>query len=326
MKFIHGVVVGKFYPPHKGHEFLIETALKQCEQLTVIVCDKPGQVPHASLRASWIQKLFPSAHVHVTIDDLPDDDSVAWAGRTKEILGEAPDVVFTSEDYGDPYAAALGCKHICVDHPREAVPISGTRVRENPLAQWEFLSPPVRGYYAKRIVILGAESTGTTTLAKDLATHYQTTWVPEYGRSYAEGKLCDKNGTTWTTEEFTHIATTQNKMEDALAEVCNKVLICDTDAFATSVWHERYMESRSSVVEKLADAMQHDLYILTGDEIPFVQDGTRDGEHVRHWMHGRFVERLTESGRTFVVVRGTKKERLAQAVALIDKHIEQKHP
>ncbi len=326
MTFAHGVVVGKFYPMHKGHEFLIQTALDQCDHVTVIVCDKRGQVPAAPRRASWIERMFPMVHVHVTIDDLDDDDSVAWAKRTKEILGGSPDAVFTSESYGDPYAAALGCKHVCVDHPRTAVPVSGTRVRQNPLAEWEFLSPPVRGYYAKRIVIVGAESTGTTTLAKDLAAHYQTSWVPEYGRAYSEAKLLDVNASNWTSEEFTHIAQMQNSMEDALAEVCNKMLICDTDAFATSVWHERYMESRSLSVEKLADAMHHDLYILTGDEIPFVQDGTRDGEHIRHWMHGRIEERLLESGRTFVVVRGTKEERLAQAVALIDKHIEQKHP
>lgn len=326
MKYPCGVVVGKFYPPHKGHEFLIQTALEQCEHVTVIVCDKQGQVPVAPLRASWIARTFPAAHVHVTVDDLGDDDSLAWANRTKEILGRVPDAVFTSEAYGEPYAAALGCKHVCVDYARETVPISGTRVRENPLAQWEFLSPVVRGYYAQRIVILGAESTGTTTLAKDLARHYQTSWVPEYGRTYSESKLLDVNGTTWTSQEFIHIAEMQNKMEDTLAEVCNKILICDTDAFATSVWHERYMESRSTAVELLADAQKHDFYILTGDEIPFVQDGTRDGEHIRHWMHKRFEERLSETNRTFVIVRGSKEERLAQAILLINEHIQQKHP
>ena len=325
MPYPHSVVIGKFYPPHKGHEFLIQTAMDKSDHVTVIVCDHEGQTPHAYIRANWIQKLFPNAEVIVTPDDLGEDDSVAWANRTIDILGHAPDAVFTSEEYGDPYAKAMGCKHECVDHPRETVPISGTRVRENPHAQWEFLSPPVRGYYAKRIVILGAESTGTTTLAKDLATHYQTTWVPEYGRMYSEGKLFDQNGSNWTTEEFTHIAMMQNTMEDALAEVCNKILICDTDAFATSVWHERYMESRSVHVETLADEQRHDFYILTGDEIPFVQDGTRDGEYIRHWMHNRFEERLTETHRPFVIVRGNKEERLAQAIEQINKLIE-KHP
>jgi len=318
MKYNHAVVVGKFYPPHKGHEFLIQTALDQSKQVTVIVCDKDGQVPHAELRANWLRKLFPRACVVVTVDDLPDDDSVAWAKRTIEILGHKPDAVFTSEAYGDPYAAALACKHVCVDRARKTVPISGTRVRENPFASWEYLSPIVRAYYAKRIVILGAESTGTTTLAKELALHYHTTWVPEYGRVYSEGKLFDQHGSHWTSEEFTHIARMQNTMENALAQVCNKLLICDTDAFATSVWHERYMECESVAVESLADEQNHSFYILTGDEIPFVQDGTRDGEHIRHSMHNRFEEKLKQTHRPYVVVRGTKQERLLQAVQVID--------
>lgn len=325
MKFSHGVVIGKFYPPHKGHEYLIETALQESDCVTVIVCDREGQIPHATLRAGWLRQRFSNAEIVVTVDDLPDDDSVAWAKRTIEILGHVPDAVFTSEAYGDPYAEAMGCKHVCVDQTREAVPISGTRIRENPLTHWEFLSPAVRGYYAKRIVILGAESTGTTTLAKDLAKYYQTTWVPEYGRMYSEGKLFDADGNTWTTKEFIHIATMQNSTESALAEVCNKILICDTDAFATSVWHERYMESQSDAVEILADEQQHALYILTGDEIPFVQDGTRDGEQIRHWMHDRFVEKLTETKRPFVIVRGSKEERLARAIEQIDMLL-QKHP
>ncbi len=321
MQFSHGVVIGKFYPPHKGHEHLIRTALSQADHVTVIVCDREGQCPRAHLRADWLRISFPNAEVVVTPDNLPDDDSVAWANRTIEILGHAPDVVFTSENYGDPYASAMGCKHVCVDLARETVPISGTRIRENPLANWEFLSPAVHGYYAKRIVILGAESTGTTTLAKDLAKHYETTWVPEYGRVYSEGKLFDTNATAWATEEFTHIATMQNASENALAEVCNRILICDTDAFATSVWHERYMESRSAAVEILAEEPQHILYILTGDEIPFVQDGTRDGEQIRHWMHGRFEERLAETHRPFIIVWGTKEERLAEAIKQIDARI-----
>lgn len=320
-RFSHGVVIGKFYPPHKGHEYVMQTALDQCERVTIIVCDREGQDPHAKMRADWIAEVFPQAIVCTTPDDLPDDDSCAWAQRTIEILGATPDAVFTSESYGDPYAHELGCVHVSVDPARVHVPISGTRVRENPLIQWEFLSAPVRAHYAKRIVVLGAESTGTTTLAKDLADHFHTTWVPEYGRLYSEAKLMDVNANVWTTDEFTHIARTQTEMENQLARVCNKVLICDTDAFATSVWHERYMEIRSKAVEEIADKTSHTLYILTGDEIPFVQDGTRDGEHIRHWMHNRFMERLTETRRPFIVVRGSREERLKQAIEAIEKYI-----
>lgn len=317
--FKKGLVIGKFYPPHRGHKHLIDTALKASKEVTIIVCYKPGQVIPGELRAAWIQKIHPTARVLLIEDNkLADDDSKGWAEYTKKILGYTPDAVFTSEDYGDAYASFMGCVHVLVDKERTTVPISGTLVRSNAHLYSAFLEPIVRAYFVKRVCVLGAESTGTTTLARALAEHYQTVWVPEYGRFYSEGKLPLKEKLEWRTDEFTHIATAQQEMEDDLAQSANKVLIADTDAFATSVWHERYMGSVSDRLEKIADVALHHLYILTGDEIPFVQDGTRDGEHIRHDMHKRFREKLTQTGRNFIEVRGTHEVRMKAAITAID--------
>lgn len=318
MTFATGLVVGKFFPPHKGHHHLIRTALGRCGRVTVLVCDTPGQSISAATRAGWLREVHPAADVRVIPDIMNDDDSVAWAAHTIAFLGAAPDAVFTSEDYGEPYARAMGCRHVLVDKARIAFPVSGTAVRRDPFANWRFLEPPVRAHFAKRVCVLGAESTGTTTLARDLAARYRTVWVPEYGRFYSEGKY-SADGHSWTSEEFTHIARTQAEAEDRLARDANKVVICDTDPFATTIWHERYMGRPSDEVRAIADARRYDLYILTGDEIPFVQDGLRDGEGMRHAMHRRFEEALRESGRPHVVVRGTREERLEQAVALVDR-------
>jgi HTH-type transcriptional repressor of NAD biosynthesis genes len=125
----------------------------------------------------------------------------------------------------------------------------------------------------------------------------------------------------WYTEEFVSIATIQKKFEDDLAKHANKVVIADTDAFATSVWHERYVGGVSEKVEQIADSSSHDLYILTGDEIPFEQDGLRDGEHIRHDMHKRFEEKLKETGRPYIFVRGPHEERMQLATAAIDQLI-----
>jgi len=122
----------------------------------------------------------------------------------------------------------------------------------------------------------------------------------------------------WTTDEFIHIAEEQCRREDEAARIANKVLICDTDAFATAIWHLRYVGSRCPEVEEIANARHYDLYLLTGDEIPFVQDGLRDGEHICHWMHERFVEELTATGRRWELLAGSLEERLAKAVQLID--------
>lgn len=318
--FGRGLVIGKFYPFHRGHRFLIEMAVRHCRKVDVIVCDHGGQLIPASLRAGWIREMVPAARTVVVPDTyLGDDDSKGWADFTVNFLGRPPDAVFSSEDYGDRYAEFMGAIHVSVDRQRIAFPVSGTAVRNDPYANWEWLDPPVRGYFARRVAVVGAESTGTTTLARDLAGHYRTAWVPEYGRYYWEGKMSTPEASSWRTEEFVHIAEAQNKMEDRLARTADRMLICDTDSFATSLWHERYMGFWSPEVERLSAGRRYDHYFLTGDEIPFVQDGTRDGEHVRHRMHRRFEEELRRQGRFFTLLSGSRDERLRQAVAVCDR-------
>jgi NadR type nicotinamide-nucleotide adenylyltransferase len=317
-QFNTGVVVGKFYPPHRGHHFLIDTAIAHCNHVSVMVCHKPEQSVPINVRLEALREEHPEADVIPVEDTLADDDTLGWAAYTVELLGGAPDVVFTSEDYGDPYARAMGSKHILVDRMRVEVPCSGTMLRNNPLENLQYLSPRMRAYYIKRICVVGAESTGTTTMAMALAEYYHTNWVPEYGREYSEIKMdADYNG-EWTSEEFVAIAREQSRREDIAARTANRVLICDTDPFATTLWHMRYMGNRSQEVADIADNRHYGLYLLTGDEIPFVQDGLRDGEDIRHEMHQQFIEELTTTGRRWEMLNGSHEERLRKAIKLVD--------
>lgn len=312
-----GLVIGKFYPFHLGHMYLLDVARSQCDRLTVWVCDKAQQEVLGTVRASWIRELYPDVDVRVVPDTLADDDSVAWARYTVRVMGAAPDVVFTSEDYGPVYARLMGSRHVMVDRVRTHIPVSGTAVRENAGAQWEYLAPPVRAHYAKRVVVAGAESTGTTTLTEALARKYATTWVPEYGREYTARKFA-RGDREWTSEEFIHIASEQRRREDEAARQANRVLFCDTDAFATALWHQRYVGTASEAVELIAASRRPDLYILTGDEIPFVQDGLRDGEHIRHDMHHAFERSLNALPTPHKVVSGSLDERVRTASVFVD--------
>jgi NadR type nicotinamide-nucleotide adenylyltransferase len=289
------------------------------DELTVIVCRRDGEVPPGELRAAWLSEIHPDVRVLLVDDTYDVQDSRVWAENSVRLLGHAPDLVFTSEDYGDEFARHLGCAHVQVDRERAAAPVSGTRVRRDPFACWEFLEPPVRAFYALRVCIVGAESTGKTTLAAALAAHYGTVWVPEYGREYSERKLAEGGGYDFRTEEFAHIAARQCETEDEAARRANRILICDTDAFVTSVWHRRYMKERSPEVEAIvARHRRPDLYLLTDIATPFVQDGTRDGERVREWMHDVFIDKLRAQGRPFRRVHGTRGERLRQSVGYIE--------
>lgn len=313
----HGLVIGKFYPPHQGHHFLIRTAQSQVDHLTVLVCRHPNHQISADLRAAWLREVHPGVHVQVIDDTVADDDSPGWADYTRQILGGSPDVVFTSEDYGGPYAHFLGCRHVQVDRARIHVPCSGTAIRADPLRHWAFLEPCVRAFFVRRIALFGAESSGTTTLTGALAAHYGTIWVPEYGRDYS---ITRPGGTSapWVSHEFTYIAARQCELEDAAAREADRLLFCDTPAFATSLWHERYLGALSPEVEAIAEPYRYALSFLTDVDIPFEQDGTRDGEHIRHQMHTRFIEWLNNHNRPFILLSGPLEERLKVAVAHID--------
>lgn len=144
-----GLVVGKFYPPHLGHSYLIETAIHGSDFVTVIVCEREGETISARQRARWIKENHPEVFTLILDDIYPEDDSELWARITIEFLGYVPETVYTSEDYGEPYAYYMGCKHVLVDRQRVHVPISATLVRSNPEKYLKFLKPNVRRYYAQ---------------------------------------------------------------------------------------------------------------------------------------------------------------------------------
>lgn len=316
MTFELGVVIGKFLPPHRGHKLLIDTATAQSRRVVIIVCAKPTDPIPGDVRGRWLETIHPTCEVMVIDDRYDEKNSRVWADNTIQWLGRAPNAVFTSEDYGDVYAPLMGATHVLVDKARACVPISGTEIRQDPYAHWDFIEPPVHGWYAKRVCVLGAESTGTTTLAQALAAHFDTTWVEEYGREYSEVKWAARDF-DWRTDEFTAIAAEQARREDAAACQANRVLICDTNAFATVLWHRRYMGWHSPAVAEIARRGRCDQYLLTGDEIPFIQDGLRDGQHIRHEMHLWFEQALAAQAVPWHILRGSHAERLDSATQLI---------
>jgi nicotinamide mononucleotide transporter len=172
----------------------------------------------------------------------------------------------------------------------------------------------------KRVVLLGAESTGKTTLARSLADHYATVWNPELGHAYSWYRPEDATDwQSWRTGEFVEIAALQNWYEDFLAQLADRVLFCDTNAWTTGLFHEVYLGERSPEVDAYANRA-YDLYLLCDPDTPFAQDelGMRtDGPHRRR-MHEAYLEHVRMSGTPYVVVSGTHAERMAAATAAVD--------
>ena len=168
----------------------------------------------------------------------------------------------------------------------------------------------------KRICLLGAESTGKTTLAHALAQAYETVWNPEYGRPYTE--LGRDPDAPWTSKEFTHIARIQCWYEDCLAASARGFLFCDTDAFTTALFHEVYLGEPTHAFDDLV-ARSYDLYLVCGLDVPWRHDGIREFEVERHWMHDRYLERARASRSPWVLLEGPDAGRLTQARAAVDR-------
>lgn len=341
----HGLVIGKFYPPHAGHRLLVQTAAALCEHVSVVAMAASVESIALEQRVAWLREIHADdLNVVVTgiVDDVPVDfhDDAIWQAHvdlmleaSRPLSAEPIDCVFTSESYGPELAERLHARHVSVDPQRQLMPVSATAVREAPAKYWEYLAPCVRAGLASRVVIVGAESTGKTTLASQLADHYRTTWVPEYGREFTLLKLARARGRAqlrelpepqledlrWVSEDFLAIANEQNRLEELAARRGGPTLICDTDAFATGIWHTRYLKTYLPALEPLALAGRR-LYLLTHPEdVPFTQDGVRDGEHLRDWMTVEFATQLDASGRNWDWLRGrTPEARFERACAMID--------
>lgn len=317
-----GLLIGKFLPPHLGHLHLVGEAGRQVDDLVILVCTLPGEPIPGSLRFEWMKELCPGARVlHVTDENPsePHEHPRFWEIWTDTIRRRvpAPDIVFTSEDYGDELAKRLGARHVSVDLERRAFPVSGSDIRRDPFAHWRFIPEPVRPWFARRIVLTGSECVGKTTLARELAQHFSTVFVPEFGREYV-----DEKGTFPDASDVEPIARGQIAREDALARLANRVLIQDTDLVSTCVYAEHYYGSCPQWIRQASIERRAHLYLLLDIDVPWTPDPpNRDRGHRREEMQELFRTALRERGIEWIDIRGSWEERRAAAVKTIEERV-----
>ncbi len=320
-KYKKGFVLGKFMPPHQGHQYLINSALKQVDELIILVCSIQSEPINGLLRYQWMKELYPQALVkHVTdeVPSYPHEHSNFWNIWTQLLKRETdPDteVFFSSEDYGYEVAKRLNVNHVLIDKARQVVPISATAIRENPFAHWNFIPDIVKPYFIKKVVLTGPESTGKTTMAKLLADYYKTIWVEEFGREY----FVSKNGRL-TLVDFIEIAQGQIKLEDNALKKAEKIMFCDTDLIVTQAWSEIYFKECPPQVYELNMSRKYDLYLLMDIDIPWEDDGTREFPHLRQWHFNRIKEELDKKALPYEVISGTYEQRLQKSIHFIDNY------
>jgi len=303
VKFEHALIATKAWPLHLGHALLIDKALEGAEKVTVLVVWGAGQQPSGEIRAEWVRKAYPQVDVRLVADIFTDDStpesSELWADYAKDILSaDFVDAVYSSEAYGVNWAKALGVLHIMVDPYRTYVPISGTEIRANPMLHWQYIHPVARPNYLKRILIVGAESTGKTTLCKKLSERFSTRYVPEFGRIYVEQKGSVENANHRII--FGEIVNHQSAIAKKIEAEANRVVFHDTDLITTALFYKQWQpDDASAMIDTIYEASvrneKYDLvFVLDHVGTEWIQDGLRDQDVTRAW----FTQQLYEQQRT----------------------------
>ncbi|KLP58198.1 ATPase [Enterobacter genomosp. O] len=325
-RYASGLVVGKFAPLHSGHEALINAALEQCETVFIISYSVPeirGYEPEKRLH--WLQTRFPQCRLLVlspqvmasyAIAPPPPNDADADLHRhyvatlCEDVLQCQPRAVFTAEDYGDGFAAVLSQRfgqpvtHIRLQRPQGPEAPSGTRIRSDVHRYRQMMSPEVYRSFVFRICLLGGESTGKSTLSRALSQTLNVPYVAEFGREHWEAK----NGVL-EEDDLLHIAREQVRREELACTA--PYLVCDTSPLTTLFYTLDQFGSAPQELMALAER-DYALVVLCGDEFPFVQDGTRQGEAFRHRQQAWYEAELTQRKIPFLRVRGSLSERIEQ--------------
>jgi HTH-type transcriptional regulator, transcriptional repressor of NAD biosynthesis genes len=318
MKTDHGLVLGKFLPPHNGHRYLIEFARSVVKRLTIIVETRPSDEIPGDIRHQWIRELFPHDQVLRLTDENPQSPDEhpdfwrIWKESLRNLIPVGPDIIFASEEYGTTLAKILGARFIPVDLDRSHLPISGTAVRRDPFSNWEYLPEKVRLYYLKRICVFGPESTGKSTLVRQLASHFKTIGVQEYARGVLE-----RNNGKCKYEDISLIGRGQKASEEALAVQANRYLFCDTDLLSTTLWSRRLFQKVPAWLEKEAMKQSYHLTLLCAPDLPWVNDTVRILPNESESFFSMCKEALEKAGRPFTVIRGNGDSRFQQGLTAV---------
>jgi HTH-type transcriptional regulator, transcriptional repressor of NAD biosynthesis genes len=314
----HGLTLGKFAPLHKGHQLVIETALAEMDEVTVIIYDAPEttSIP-LNIRSNWLGKLYPQVKV-----------INAWDGPTE--VGDSPEIkrkhekyilndlkvsgithFYSSEFYGEHMSAALRANNRLVNSSRDIVPISGRQIRKNPFLYREYIHPIVYRDLIANVVFLGAPSTGKTTIAERMAQEYGTVWMPEYGREYWEKNQVERR---LSLEQLVEIAEGHLEREENLLYQADQYLFTDTNAITTFMFSQYYHQSALPKLIEFSNlaALRYDLVFLCDTDIPYDNTWDRSGDVNRKVFQKQIIDDLLARKIPYILLSGDLETRVVR--------------
>lgn len=333
-----GFFGGKFLPLHLGHVYAIVQASTIVDELYIVLSHsekrdkelckntKMNYVENR-VRLRWLHQIVKDLD-HVKVIEIEDNYSNVdydWeegALAIKKRIGKQIDYVFSSEQEYESIFTKLypESSHFLIDENRDTVPISATQIREEGVYKnWNFLPDVVKPHFVKKVVIVGTESCGKSTLTRNLAKIYNTSFVEEYGRTHCE-KIGGCDG-IMLEEDYPLIAYTHKVKEYEAIENANKIVFIDTEATVTQFYSELYNHQHQSVLDEVANLQNYDLCLFLEPDVKWVDDGLRiHGEQSSRLSNNTQLKQLlTDNNISFVPLTGDYNEKLNQSIEWIQR-------
>lgn len=319
----HGLVLGKFCPFHHGHQLLVDTALAECEKVTVVVYDWPEYRIPLARRARWIRTIYPGVEVLEAagspqcMGDTPEIEALHEA-FLKGVLGARRITHFySSEFYGAHVARSLGAVDRRVDAARQVVPISGTRIREDAFVCRAFIPEVVYRDLICKVVFMGSISTGKSTITRALAEKYGTAFMDEYGAEYWREHSVNRR---IRPGELEYIAEEHIRREEARIREANRFCFIDTNAITTYMFSLDYHGFATPRLTELAAACKdrYDRFFLCKDDIPYEDTPDRSGDVKRHAFQRQIEEDLARRGIQTIPLYGSLDARMARVATELE--------
>lgn len=339
-KYKVGMYGGSFDPLHLGHIHDIIRAAAVCEELYVMISWCEGRESTSKeLRYRWI--LNSTGHLSNVKIIMIEDEAVSkevyntdyyWekgAQDIKDTIGKPIDAVFCGSDYhGTNRFESLYCPESEVIYfDRAEVPISSTEIRDWATQHWDYIPDVCKDYYTRKVLVVGGESTGKSTLVENLALAYNTNFVKEIGRetcAYAGGEEL------MISKDLIENLIRQKDEVRKAAKCSNRILFVDTDALTTGFYCHLLledMEERCQLVQ-LANSIhltnEWDLVLFLETEgVVFVQDGTRSEEikAERKKYSDMLKEMFEKNGVKLFCIEGDYLERFNKAKQIIEREL-----
>ncbi len=315
------LIIGKFMPFHQGHIELVDWTLTWAREVIVLVGVLAKEPIGGPLRWEWVSRYYlnnPRVRVEYTDEALPTapvpdpEVSKVWGAYLKKRFPDAT-CISASEGYAPMVAGAMGISSKVFDIQREKVNISATKIRANPWKYWEYLPEVVRPYYRKKVALVGAESTGKTTLAEKLARHFSTLWVPELARA-----IIDKAG-GYSEKLLGNIVWSQEEAVRNAADKFRRWLFVDSD-FLTTCFYARKFSGPSFVppiTPLLKSTHDYDLYLFCEPDIPYKKDSQRSETDNRAEDSQTMLEMYQKTKTPLYHVKGIGENRLKNALEIL---------